>query len=378
MTSKDTSKKIRSILKDKKTKGQFIGSTPCFGYMRDPLDKGHLIPNPETAPIVRRIFDEIAKGEKISDVIDRFNKENISTPSKYKGLKKSARQINGDIWTVSCINKILKNRMYTGDMIQNVQAKLSYKSNKRISLSSNYWIIVPNTHEPLVSREAFEKIQNTPSRTRKTKRGRDKRLLEGLIYCKECGNALTVSYRELRDYWTINCNKYSRSPRQKLCTPHFFPYNKFEEAVLFQVRQTCKENLSKINIKELSKTVAENERNKDIPDKTYEIKDLKLNISELQRKINSLYEDKFNGIISTDTYVRLSKETEDKIKAMNSKIVELENKVDKSEKIDLIALESKIKKLINIKKPNRDLLFAIIKKIEVDDNKNIEIIYNFS
>jgi len=376
MTSKDTSKKIKSILKDKKTKGKFIGSSPSFGYMRDPQDKGHLIPNPETAATVKRIFKEVASGERVSDVIDRFNQENVPTPSAYKGIKKSSRQINGDIWTVSCINKILKNKMYTGDMIQNVQAKLSYKSNKRISLSSNYWIIVVGTHEPLVTREVFESIQNSPNRTRITKKGREKRLLEGLLYCKECGNALTVSYREARNYWTMNCNRYSRSPRQKLCTPHFFPYDKFEAAILMQVKRTCRAFMDKVDIKSLTQSVKLDE---DIPNRDEETQKLKSDIRELQRKIDSLYEDKFNNIISTDTYVRLSKETEDRIRFLNARVVELENesKMAQPEKIDLADLERKIRKMINIKNPTRELLFALIQRIEVDDEKNIEIIYNF-
>jgi DNA invertase Pin-like site-specific DNA recombinase len=57
MTSKDTSKKIRSILRDKKRQGLFLGSEASYGYMKDPNDKHHLILNPKTAPIVRRIFD---------------------------------------------------------------------------------------------------------------------------------------------------------------------------------------------------------------------------------------------------------------------------------------------------------------------------------
>ena len=57
MTSKDTSKKIRSILRNKKEQGKFIGSKPCYGYMRDPEDKGHLIPDPEYAPVVKKIFE---------------------------------------------------------------------------------------------------------------------------------------------------------------------------------------------------------------------------------------------------------------------------------------------------------------------------------
>ncbi len=380
MTSKDTSKKIKSILKDKKIKGKFIGSSPSFGYMRDPLDKGHLVPNPETASIVKRIFNEVSKGEKISNVIDRLNKEGVPTPSKYKGLKKSSRQINGDIWTVSCINKVLKNRMYTGDMIQNVQAKLNYKSQKRVALSPSYWIIVENTHEPLVSKEVFNKIQNTPYRTRITKRNREKRLLEGLVYCKECGNAISVSYRKPKDSWTMNCNRYSRSPRQRLCAPHFLLYNKFEDAILNQVKETCKTLLDKIDTTTLSKAIQEDDKNKDTINKNDEIKNLKFSISKLQKKIDSLYEDRFNGIISTDTYIRLSKDTEDKIRALNSRIIILENetKESQSEKLDLIGLEKKIKRLINIKNPTRELLSALIQKIEVDQYKNVEITYSFS
>ena len=109
-----------------------------------------------------------------------------------------------------------------------------------------------------------------------------------------------------------------------------------------------------------------------------EIKTLKSNISELQKKIDNLYEDKFNGIISTDTYIRLSKDTDDKIKFLNSRIMELEHQNEIiPEKLDLVDLNSKIKKLTNIKKPTRELLAALIKRIEVDDNKDVEIIYTF-
>jgi len=377
MTSKDTSKKIKSILKDKKSKGKFIGSKPSFGYIRDPLDKGHLIPDPITSPIVKRIFSKIATGTKVSDLIDLLNNENIPTPSAYKGIKKSSRKKIGNIWTVSSVNKILKNKMYTGDMIQNVQAKLNYKSSKRIALHQSYWIIVEDTHEPLVDRDIFNKIQKAANRTTKTKRNREKRLFEGLIYCKECGNQITVNHRKKRDYWTMNCNKYSRNPRLKLCTPHFFPYNKFEEQILNQIKQTCKEFINKVDIKALTKSIKISEKQEDNIDD--EIKTLNFSIIELQKKIDTLYEDKFNSIISTDTYIRLSKDTEDKIKFLKSRIIELENQnKDVPKKLDLIDLEDKIKKLINIKRPTRELLAALIRKIEIDSEKNVEIIYNFS
>lgn len=376
MTSKDTSKKIRSVLKNKKIEGKFIGSKPSFGYMRDPLDKGHLIPDLITAPIVKRIFESVGNGEKISDIIVQLNEDKIPTPSAYKKTANSKRQINGNKWTVSTINKILKNRMYVGDMIQNVQTKLNYKSQKRISLSADHWIIVEDTHEALVDRNLFERIQNTPNRTRITNNNRSKRLLEGLIYCKECGNALTVNYRKSRDYWSMNCNRYSRSPKQRLCEPHFFPYDSFERKVMEKIIKTCKRYLENIDISELSKrTIVEENNNQKLCNEKLE---LLSKISELQKKIDLLYEDKFNGIISTETYQRLASTAEVMIRECNTRIRNIEDYLTAKPATFNFNYENKIKELINIEKPNRELLFALVKKLVVDKDKNIEIIYNFN
>jgi len=204
MASKDTSKKIRSILKNKKEQGKYIGSSPCYGYMRDSSDKGQLIPNPEYAPIVKAIFKMANSGEKKTDITTYLNDNHVPTPSS---LKVKNPNSNGKVnysWTISSVNKILRNQMYTGDMVQNVQTKLSYKSQKKIGLDKSYWIIVENTHEPLVDREVFEKMQSSHARTRKTYKQREKRIFENLIFCKECGNTLEELYPAPTDITTIN------------------------------------------------------------------------------------------------------------------------------------------------------------------------------
>lgn len=92
MTSKDTSKKSRSILKNKKEQGKFIGSKSCYGYTRDPLDKGHLIPDPEVASIVKKIFKMAHSGTGVSDIVSYLNDNKILSPSMYKNTKSSSRQ----------------------------------------------------------------------------------------------------------------------------------------------------------------------------------------------------------------------------------------------------------------------------------------------
>lgn len=262
-------------------------------------------------------------------------------------------------------------------MIQNVQTKLNYKSQKRICLSREHWIIVENTHEPLVDRAVFNQIQTSANRTRTVKLNRPQRLLEGLLYCKECGNKLTVSYRGKHNYWSINCNKYSRSSRQRLCKPHFSEYNSIEKKVLNQIKKTCKKYIEKVNIDSLVSNVKSDKDNKE--NLIIEKQKLENNIKELQLKIDALYEDKYNGIISVDTYTRLSSNTENLIRTYNSRIKELENSINEvPKKHNDEKTKQKIKELISMKKPTRELLFILVDKIIVDKDRNVEIIYNFN
>ena len=382
MTSKDTSKKIRSILKNKKQQGKFIGSKPCYGYMRDSEDKGHLIPDPEVAPVVKKIFKMAYYGNGVSDIVSYLNDNNIKCPSAYKGTKSSSRQ-KFNMWTISSVNKLLKNRIYTGDMVQNKQTKMSYKSQKKITLDESLWIIVEGTHEPLVSKVMFDSIQNAPARTRVTHCNREKRLLENLLTCKECGNTLTVLHRKNKNYkdntyWSVNCNKYARDPRRKLCYPHFFPYDKLEEKIMSAIKNTCQRYLDSLNVKELSEKI-KRERKKVKNEHQKERESLVLDIEELKRKMDALYDDKFNGIISADNYVRLSSQTEKQIASLNSRIYEIDNKENqiKEDTKEIIKYEEQIKALLNLDEPNRELIKTLVKIIYIDKDKNIEIQYRF-
>lgn len=382
MTSKDTSKKIRSILKNKKEQGKFIGSKPCYGYMRDPLDKGHLIPDPEVAPVVKKIFKMAHSGTGVSDIVSYLNDNKILSPSMYKNTKSSSRQ-KVNVWTISSVNKLLKNRMYTGDMVQNVQTKLSYKSQKKVALEKEFWIIVENTHEPLVSKTVFEAIQNAPARVRTTHCNREKRLLENLLVCKECGNSLSVLYRKNKNYkdgkyWSVNCNKYARDPRRHLCYPHFFPYDKLEEKIMSVIKTTCQKYLDSLNIKELSERVLQ-DRAKEKNERQKEKQQLLNDIEELKRKSDALYDDKFNGIISVDSYTRISTQTEKQISALNYRIYEIDNEENqvKEDAKEIAKHEEQIKSLLNLDEPNRELIKTLVKNIYIDKDRNIEIQYRF-
>ncbi len=154
MQSKDTSKKIRSILNNLKRQGLFIGNSASYGYLKDPNNKHKIIIDKKVAPIVRKIFDLALENYSYKEIAAYLNNKNIKTPRDYK------LNITGHKWSINSVYQILHNYMYTGNMTQGIQAKLNYKSKKRIFLDKSHWIIVPNTHQAIISEEEYNTLNH--------------------------------------------------------------------------------------------------------------------------------------------------------------------------------------------------------------------------
>jgi len=192
--------------------------------------------------------------------------------------------------------------------------------------------------------------------------------LEGLLYCKECGCRLGIKkdYRYENKY-IINCNKYTRNPKLKLCTSHFMVYNTLEQKILENIKKICQNiNQDKI-IKEIEIYFEQKTKYKH---KNIQ-KTLENQLIVLTQKLKSLYDDKFNNIIQEDTYITLVKEVEKEIK--NIKKEQKQNIQLESMKIN----KKEINKLIN-KKPSNELLCLLIDRIDINKNREIEIKYKFS
>lgn len=249
--SKQNSLRVRTILDMKKREGKYVGSDLPYGYMRDPKDKGHLIPDPNTAFIVKEIFDFAKKGKTTGYIANYLNEKGYLTPSKYKNRKYKCNEK----WTTASIGKIITNPIYTGDMVQSKSTKLNYKSEKKVNNPKSKWIVVKNTHEPLVKRSVFNSLSNPLKRTNTTPSGRNKELLENLIYCKECGSAITL-YKDSRTKKIKgDC---SLSKARKNCSSHFFDYEYFEEKVLNAINQNNsidKESLTRQKVQKIIDTI---------------------------------------------------------------------------------------------------------------------------
>lgn len=379
--SKQNSIKIRNVLNEKRKNGKFVGSLPCFGYMRDPLDKGHLIPNPDTAPIVKKIFKWRADGIGPTEIANKLNEIKVPTPSSYKKTSYSSQLINRDTWNITTVTKILSNRIYTGDMVQHVQTKVNYKSKKKITLDEKLWTIVENTHEALVDRETFNYVnilRKRKTRNYEIKTKREKRILEGKLFCKECGNRLTVLYRRNKDYWSINCNRYSRDPVRGRCYSHFFPYNYLEKQILEKINNVVSELVNELNLEKLNNEITKNiHKEKENIDEV--IKGLKLEKEKIANKISMLYNDRCDGVISANVYKELASSYELKLKQIVERIDEEELKkyTSRNNQSILPNYIKKIKKLLDLTKPKRELIEALIDKIIIDKDRNITIKFKY-
>ena len=220
MYVKDISAKIRRTLSYKREQGQFIGSFAPYGYQIDPADRHHLVTDPETAPIVRRIFAAYISGEGYRVIVKSLNADGILSPTAYK-MSKGSRYTNNNaetsnargLWTQSTIARMLENEMYTGTLVQGKSHHISYKNKKRKKTAPEEWVRIPDTHEAIIDADTWARAQaRLHSHARVGSRSEELSPLSGKVRCAVCGRPMkrNVYYNKSRTikYYGLQCASY--------------------------------------------------------------------------------------------------------------------------------------------------------------------------
>ena len=380
MYAKDISKKVRSNLLQMKKDGKFCGSAPSYGYMRDPEDKHKLLPDPNTAPVVKKIFDLYVAGYGSCQIAEILTREGLPTPImyKYSGVKLN-RFDHPEIWKHSTVGNIIKNRAYIGEMIQHKVQNINYKVKKKKYVPESEWCVKENAFEAIIDKEIFEiaqGIKNT-SNTYNSERRNVDYILANLVYCKDCGAKMTISYDRKRDRVSMNCNNYRKFSKYDICFSHYINYDKLEKTINNKLSNMASQY--KKNEKEFE-NIIKKEYIDPKTSKLKQIEELKYTIAELKRKQDSLYDDKFNNIINAETYQRLFNTTEEKIDTANNKIKELDNEISniKNNSNSYVEYLEIIKDFLNMKNPTKEMMNRIIDKIYITKDKKIEIHYRIN
>ncbi len=222
-SAKDISRKVRSTLKIKQLKGEFIGVTAPYGYLKDPKDKHKFIIDKESAYIVKKIFNMILLGKSRKEIAEHLNNEKVPIPSLYKVTKEKT---SSNKWNDEMVDRILKSETYTGTLIQNVKTKPSYRVDKLIDVSKDKWIKIDNHHEVIITKDKFDKVQQILNRKVKVNKNNEIDLFAGYLKCSHCGSSLTIKKSKEKIYYY--CSSYIRN---KKCIKYSINKKKLEQMV---------------------------------------------------------------------------------------------------------------------------------------------------
>ncbi|MFI3260533.1 MAG: recombinase family protein [bacterium] len=375
MYAKDISKKVKSSFMAMKQAGKFIGGTCPYGYMRDPNDKHKLIIDPVAAPIVKRIFDLYVAGYGTRTIATMLTKENIPTPLMHqKNTARLKRAEYPHIWKHPSVNNILKNEMYTGKLIQNKGMNLNYKSKKRVVKPKEEWIIIQDAMEAIIDETTFKiasKLRNK-SNIYDSNRRNVEYALGNLVYCKDCGSKLGISYDKKRDRTSMNCNTYRKYSAHNICFSHHISYDKLEKTVYENIRNILV-NLESKEYEDYLKQM----KNDPLAPLNKIIVDIKRKVEKLERKIDTLYDDKISGIISVERFKKINETTEQEIFLLKKSLAEYE--CEKSSLLDSVTkiedYKTVVKQFLNVDNPTKEMINKLIEKIYITKEKTVEIIF---
>lgn len=377
MYAKDISKKIKSVKHDKQQKGQFIGGKPMYGYKMHPTEKNKIIIDEEVAPIVRRIFTMALSGMSCRQIATVLNEEGIPTPATYCGWQRRKKGPYSGLWSSERISEMLKNETYIGNMVQGKSIKISYKSQKCIRQDQSKWVIVENTHEPLVEKETFLKVRQLLNSRNHTRNRTYDFLLKGMIFCHECGYPLAVINRKTaagEDRLFFVCRTYQRFTKAGICSCHCMKEQTVTNAVIEKVREICQSYLQPDKLQSIAIAAMEQENREN--DHESEIQNVQNKIYNLTINLDKMYMDRLNGLLAEADFERMYQRLKMERTTLEEKLKEMEMIQKKPIKSDILAKEL-VQRYLNSTYTSRELLVSLIERIELTEQKQIIIKFRF-
>ena len=391
---KQVSKKVRQVKKKSAQQGKVMGSQAPYGYMKSPEDKHILIIDEEAAIIIRRLFSEFACGNSARLIADRLNSEKVDSPRFYHYRKMGrvnplSEQKN--VWGSATILQLLRNQVYIGNMVQGKRQVVSFKTKKMRQVNPENWIVVENTHEPIIERDLWDRVHNLlnkKNRVIKTK-NEDLGLFAGILECADCHAPLAFTRKQLKNCERkfYRCSRYNNNG-SKACTTHLIEEETLVEIILNDIRlyahlaKSDKEKIAKRLF--ASKKKSQADEVKVLRDKIEEVEN---RLSVIATSLKNLYIDKCSGAIPENIFIGLMSdfsneqaELQEKLPKLQSELTNINQTNDEiNEWIELIGNYTDLKTL------TRPVVMELIEKITVSDRKesdgkieqNIDIEYRF-
>lgn len=378
--AKECSRKTKQAHRALAKEGKFIGSRAPFGYIKDPKDRHHLIVDEEAASVVRSIFKmfcdgigyvrmtKILREKKILNPQAYFNKNN---PDYYKS---DYWRQNFD-WHATSIRVILNNPVYLGQTTFGRTKVKGKTKKKKVATDESEWIVVENTHEPIIDKETWNLAHDImKNRRRETKSG-ETQMFAGLVKCSDCGSALNVSRNaKTGKYTSFSCWVYKNYGKER-CTSHSIGYKTLYNIVLENIRRQaeCASGEKEKYLEMLKKQMAE-KATQDIKSVKSELKKITKRIAQLDKILSKLYEDRALEKITEERYLSMNGSYENEYNELKERQNVLTQQIKKIETTECNAetFTNLIEKYLNITELNARILNELIEKIVVHEKEIID------
>ena len=382
--SRDISMKVRSQIKVRHIRGEYIGSFPVYGYVRSKENKHKLEIDEFAAMTVRDIFKWKTEGYSNQRIAQLLNAAGILSPLEYKRMLGWAFSTSFKLkpmakWSAQSVGRILENEIYTGTMVQGKESAPNYKVKKKFKKPKSEWAIVENTHEPIITKEDFNLVSRIISAdTRTAPMQQELYPFAGILKCSECHKSMirrpVKSNGKTYIYYTCRTNKEDKEKCKNS--------NRISEHQLL----ACVKEVMKVHIGAISKTDDILSYIETLPREQLQIKKYNQRIQKkreeydyYQNLIMGLYEDFKKDILNKENYLNMKSNYEtiigdisDSIDIMERDISELLQKKDLTNQWIW-----EYRKNHNISNLNRSILLSMVREIVVYDKNNIQIHFNY-
>lgn len=378
--AKDCSKKIRAVIRNKGLSGERTCSRIPYGYKKNPDTNQWEIDN-AVSDNVRKIFDLFISGYGLMEIVKYLYEHKIETPTEYAQHFGKYNTISVSVscsWEKSTVKGVLTRREYIGDTVNFKIQKVSYKSKKVKKIDKEDSLIFENTHEPIIEREKFFKVQQLLSSRKRNPINREPDILAGYIFCYDCGNRLYLTRKNSASEHPINyysCRNYFygylKASSEKLCTMHYIRKEAVHQIVIDEINNLI--DLTKFDYEYFLKIAMQSANNKnDCCTEQLKKEKLKLEnrISELDNIIKKLFEQLAVGSLTDERFRILSAGYEEEHSRIKKRCDEISSQLQElsSKNIDIDRFIAVVKKYSHIEELTPEILLEFVDKILVHES----------
>lgn len=376
MHAKNTSQKVRAVLKNKGESGISLANNVPYGYKKDESDKAKWQVDETSAKIVKEIFNLFIQGHGTFEIARILRERKILTPSEYNASI-SRNSINQEYqykWCGATVAGILDRQEYIGDTVNFKSTTRSYKDKTRINLPKEDRKIFKNTHEPIIDEYTWNIAKQLRNNRQKRAKSGKKSIFSGLLFCNDCGKKMYFQSPvvDLKAKEHYRCSSYKHDT--SACTSHYISDEALQIIVLENIQRVIsymkdyedlfiKEQLAKSTQEEIKK-ISKNKK---------ELEKAKNRVIEIDNLFMHIYEDNVSGKISDDRFRNLSFNYDKEQQELKTKIEQLSKDIENTEKkdTDITQFISNVKKYIEITELSSEILNELIEKIVIHQQEKV-------